>query len=132
MLFAVALAVGLTPGLLPMILSINLARGASAMSKKGVIVKRMASIQNFGSMDILCADKTGTLTENRVTLVQHVDFEGKDSAKVLLFSYLNSHFQTGLRNPLDEAILKHEEIHTRTIISGLTRFLLISSGDDFQ
>jgi P-type Mg2+ transporter len=111
LLFAVALAVGLTPGLLPMILSINLARGASAMSKKGVIVKRMAAIQNFGSMDILCSDKTGTLTENRVTLVKHISFAGRESEKVLQFSYLNSRFQTGLRNPLDEAILKHEEIN---------------------
>ena len=73
LLFAVALAVGMTPGLLPMILSINLSRGATAMSKKGVIVKRLAAIQNFGSMDVLCADKTGTLTENRVTVILHVD-----------------------------------------------------------
>jgi Mg2+-importing ATPase len=112
MLFAVALAVGLTPELLPMILSINLARGAAAMSKKGVIVKRLASIQNFGSMDVLCADKTGTLTENRVTVILHVDMEGKDSEKVFLYSLLNSRYQTGLRSPLDEAILKHEEVNT--------------------
>ncbi len=112
LLFAVALAVGLTPGLLPMILSINLARGATAMSKKGVIVKRLVAIQNFGSMDVLCADKTGTLTENRVTVIQHVDMEDKDSEKVLLFSVLNSRYQTGLRSPLDEAVLKHEEINT--------------------
>ena len=75
LLFSVALAVGLTPGLLPVILSINLSRGANAMSKKGVIVKRLAAIQNFGSMDVLCCDKTGTLTENRVTLIRHVDIE---------------------------------------------------------
>jgi Mg2+-importing ATPase len=112
MLFAVALAVGLTPELLPMILSINLGRGAAAMSKKGVIVKRLASIQNFGSMDVLCADKTGTLTENRVTVILHVDMEGKDSEKVFLYSLLNSRYQTGLRSPLDEAILKHEEVNT--------------------
>lgn len=110
-LFAVALTVGLTPGLLPMILSINLARGATNMSKRGVIVKRLASIQNFGSMDVLCADKTGTLTENRVTVILHVDIEGKDSEKVFLYSFLNSHYQTGLRSPLDEAILKHEEVN---------------------
>ncbi len=109
MLFAVALAVGLTPELLPMILSVNLARGAASMSKKGVIVKRLASIQNFGSIDILCADKTGTLTENRVTVVLHVDMDGKDSEKVLLQSYLNSLYQTGLKSPLDEAILRHEK-----------------------
>ncbi len=112
MLFAVALAVGLTPELLPMILSINLARGAANMSKKGVIVKRLASIQNFGSMDVLCADKTGTLTENRVTVILHVDMEGKDSEKVFLYSLLNSRYQTGLRSPLDEAILRHEEVNT--------------------
>jgi len=112
LLFAVALAVGLTPELLPMILSINLARGAASMSKKGVIVKRLVSIQNFGSMDILCADKTGTLTENKVTVILHVDMEGKDSQKVFLYSLLNSRYQTGLRSPLDEAILRYKEINT--------------------
>jgi Mg2+-importing ATPase len=112
LLFAVALAVGLTPELLPMILSINLSRGSAAMSKKGVIVKRLAAIQNFGSMDVLCADKTGTLTENRVTVILRVDIEGKDSEKVFLYSLLNSRYQTGLRSPLDEAILKHQEVNT--------------------
>jgi Mg2+-importing ATPase len=110
LLFAVALSVGLTPGLLPMILSINLSRGSTNMSKKGVIVKRLAAIQNFGSMDVLCADKTGTLTQNTVTVILHVDFQENDSEKVLLYSFLNSSFQTGLRNPLDEAILKYKEI----------------------
>ncbi len=112
LLFAVALAVGLTPELLPMILSINLGRGSAAMSKKGVIVKRLAAIQNFGSMDVLCADKTGTLTENRVTVILNVDMEGNDSEKVFLYSLLNSRYQTGLRSPLDEAILKHREVNT--------------------
>jgi len=112
LLFAVALAVGLTPELLPMILSINLARGAASMSKKGVIVKRLVSIQNFGSMDILCADKTGTLTENKVSVILHVDMDGKDSQKVFLYSLLNSRYQTGLRSPLDEAILRYKEINT--------------------
>jgi Mg2+-importing ATPase len=110
LLFAVALAVGVTPELLPMILSLNLSRGAIAMSGKGVIVKHLASIQNFGSMDILCADKTGTLTENRITLIRHVDGQGRDSEKVLLFSFLNSSHQTGLKSPLDDAILKFREI----------------------
>lgn len=82
------------------------------MSHKGVIVKRLAAIQNFGSMDVLCCDKTGTLTENRVTLIRHVDLEGRDSDKVLLYSVLNSHFQTGLRSPLDEAILQYKELIT--------------------
>jgi Mg2+-importing ATPase len=110
LLFAVALAVGLTPELLPMIITVNLSRGAIAMSKKGVIVKRLASIENFGSMNVLCTDKTGTLTENKITLVLHVDAEGKDDDKVLLYSYLNSFYQTGLKSPLDEAILVHEKI----------------------
>jgi len=110
LLFAVALAVGLTPELLPMILSVNLSKGAIAMSKRGVIVKRLAAIQNFGSMDVLCTDKTGTLTENRITLVRHIDVDGRDDEKVLLFSFLNSHFQTGLKSPLDEAILRHQNV----------------------
>ena len=80
-----ALAVGLTPGLLPVILSINLSRGATAMAKKGVIVKRLAAIQNFGSMDVLCSDKTGTLTENRVEVIRHVDLDDKESDKVFLY-----------------------------------------------
>ncbi len=109
LLFSVALAVGLTPELLPMIITVNLSKGAMAMSKKGVIVKRLSSIENFGSMNVLCTDKTGTLTENHITLVLHVDAEGKDDNKVLLYSYLNSYYQTGLKSPLDEAILVHEE-----------------------
>ena len=110
LLFAVALAVGLTPELLPMIITLNLSKGALAMAKKDVIVKRLASIQNFGSMDVLCTDKTGTLTENKVTLILHIDLERKDNEKVLLYSFINSNFQTGLRSPLDEAILSHKEI----------------------
>ena len=117
LLFSVALAVGLTPELLPMIIAVNLSRGAIAMSKKGVIVKRLSSIENFGSMNVLCTDKTGTLTENRITLVLHVDAEGKDDNKVLLYSYLNSYHQTGLKSPLDEAILVHE----KTDISGFQK-----------
>ena len=110
LLFAVALAVGLTPELLPMIVSVNLSKGAIAMSKEGVIVKRLAAIQNFGSMDVLCTDKTGTLTENKITLVLHVDVEGNDDEKVLLYSFLNSYYQTGLKSPLDEAILRYKDI----------------------
>jgi P-type Mg2+ transporter len=106
LLFAVALAVGLTPELLPMILTVNLSKGALAMSEKGVIVKHLVSIQNFGSMDTLCTDKTGTLTENRITLVYHVDAERNTSVQVLLYSYLNSFHQTGMKSPLDDAILR--------------------------
>jgi Mg2+-importing ATPase len=113
LLFSVALAVGLTPELLPVILSVNLSKGALAMSKKGVIVKDLASIQNVGNMDVLCTDKTGTLTENKVRLLLHVDLEGNDNAKVLLYTFLNSHYETGLKNPLDEAILEHKEVTDR-------------------
>jgi Mg2+-importing ATPase len=109
LLFAVALAVGLTPELLPMILSVNLSRGAMAMSRKGAIVKYLGAIQNFGSMDVLCTDKTGTLTENRITMVLHIDGAGKESEEVLMLSYLNSSFQTGLKSPLDEAILRFRQ-----------------------
>jgi len=109
LLFAVALAVGLTPELLPMILSITLTQGALAMSRKGVIVKHLEAIQNFGSMDVLCADKTGTLTENKITLILHVDMSGRENEQVLLFSYLNSFFQSGLKSPLDDAIMNHRE-----------------------
>ncbi len=89
-----------------MILTVNLSKGALAMSEKGVIVKHLASIQNFGSMDVLCTDKTGTLTENRITLIYHVDAERNTSEQVLLYSFLNSFHQTGMKSPLDEAILK--------------------------
>lgn len=110
LLFAVALAVGLTPELLPMIITINLSKGAINMSKHDVIVKRLSAIENFGSINVLCTDKTGTLTENRIKLVLNVDVNGEEDEKVLLYSFLNSNFQTGLRSPLDEAILKHKEI----------------------
>lgn len=109
-LFAVALAVGLTPELLPMVVSVTLARGAVSMARKQVIVKRLASIQNLGSMDILCTDKTGTLTEARIVLQQHVDPQGNSSERVLELAYLNSFFETGLKSPLDEAILDHKNI----------------------
>jgi Mg2+-importing ATPase len=113
LLFAVALAVGLTPELLPMIVSVNLSKGAIAMAKKGVIVKRLASIQNFGNMDVLCTDKTGTLTENKIKLVLYVDVNGEENDKVLLYSYLNSYFQTGLKSPLDEAVLAFRNIDVK-------------------
>ncbi len=109
-LFAVALAVGLTPELLPMVVSVTLSRGALHMAKKRVIVKRLASIQNLGSMDVLCTDKTGTLTEAKIRLEQHVDAQGKPSDRVLELAYLNSFFETGLKSPLDDAILDHENI----------------------
>ncbi len=115
LLFAVALAVGLTPELLPMIMSINLSRGAVAMSKKGVIVKRLVSIQNFGNMDVLCTDKTGTLTENKLTLNDYEDLEGKEAPKVLMYAYFNSVFEAGLKSPLDDAVLQYKQFDTTGI-----------------
>ena len=109
-IFAVALAVGLTPELLPMIVSVTLARGAQRMAAKRVIVKQLASIQNLGSMNVLCTDKTGTLTEARIHLERHIDGYGRESKRVLELAYLNSFFETGLKSPLDDAILEHKEI----------------------
>jgi P-type Mg2+ transporter len=109
-LFAVALAVGLTPELLPMIVSVTLARGAQRMAAKRVIVKQLASIQNLGSMDVLCTDKTGTLTEARIHLERYIDGLGQENKRVLELAYLNSFFETGLKSPLDDAILEHKEI----------------------
>jgi Mg2+-importing ATPase len=109
LLFALAIAVGLTPELLPMIVTVNLAKGAMAMAARRLIVKRLNAIQNFGAMDVLCADKTGTLTQDRVVLQYHLDIEGKESNRVLTYAWLNSHFQSGLRNLLDEAVLTHAQ-----------------------
>ena len=109
-LFAIALAVGLTPELLPMVVSVTLARGAMRMAAKRVIVKRLAAIENLGSMDLLCTDKTGTLTEAKITLERHVDLSGRDSERVLLLAYLNSYFEAGLKSPLDQAILAHNHL----------------------
>jgi len=109
-LFAIALAVGLTPELLPMVVTVTLSRGALRMAKRQVIVKQLASIHNLGSMDVLCTDKTGTLTDGRIRLERHVDAQGNDSVQVLQLAYLNSFFETGLKSPLDDAILEHREI----------------------
>ena len=109
-LFALALAVGLTPELLPMVVSVTLAHGALRMAKKQVIVKRLSAIHDLGSMDILCSDKTGTLTEARIALVSEVDLTGADSRNVLQLAYLNAAFETGLKSPLDEAILATKRI----------------------
>jgi P-type Mg2+ transporter len=109
LLFAVALAVGVTPELLPAIISITLSKGAQSMAKKGVIVRQLSAIENFGSMDVLCTDKTGTLTLGVVSLDGALDPNGKPSDLVLQYAYLNSHFQTGLANPLDQAILHQKQ-----------------------
>jgi len=108
--FALSVAVGLTPEMLPMIVTANLARGAVNMSAKKVIVKRLPSIQDLGAMTVLCSDKTGTLTQDKVILERHLDVLGRESEKVLQLAYLNSYYQTGLKNLLDVAVLEHAEL----------------------
>ena len=114
--FALAVAVGLTPEMLPMIVSVCLSKGALAMSRRKVIVKRLNSIQNFGAMDVLCTDKTGTLTEDRVVLVRHCNVAGRETEEALLNGYLISYFQTGLRNLLDRAILDSPDFHGMAVV----------------
>ncbi|MCM8801606.1 MAG: magnesium-translocating P-type ATPase [Candidatus Omnitrophica bacterium] len=109
-LFSLSVAVGLTPQMLPMIVTLNLSKGAIAMSKKEVIVKRLNAIQNFGAMDMLCTDKTGTLTLDKIVLEKHCDVVRNDDEDVLRLAYINSFYQTGLKNILDRAILRHERI----------------------
>lgn len=119
LLFALALAVGLTPQLLPAIITINLAHGAKKMAKKHVIVKRLASIENFGSMNVLCCDKTGTLTTGKIHLQDALDIEGKKSGKALLYGYINAKLQKGYTNPIDEAISQdvQEDLTGWTLVS---------------
>jgi len=109
-LFSLSVAIGLTPEMLPMIVTLNLSKGAIAMSKKDVIVKRLNSIQNFGAMDVLCTDKTGTLTMDKIVLERHCDVVRKEDDDTLRYAYINSFYQTGLKNLLDRAILKHEKL----------------------
>jgi len=116
-LFAISLAVGLTPEFLPMITTVTLGQGALRMSRKKVIVKHLESIQNFGSIDILCSDKTGTLTSGETKLEAYLDLSDKESERVLLFGYLNSSNQTGIKSPLDEAVLRHGPVDS----SGYTK-----------
>ncbi len=110
LLFAMSVAVGLTPEMLPMILTVNLSKGALVMAKKKVIVKRLNSIQNFGAIDILCTDKTGTITQDQIVLERFVDVTNRPSEDVLRYAYMNSYYQTGLRNLLDRSILSHTEL----------------------
>jgi Mg2+-importing ATPase len=107
-LFAIALAVGMTPEMMPMIITITLAQGARRMARKKVLVKQLTAIEDFGSIEILCSDKTGTLTEGEIVLDRHVDVQGQDNEEVLRLIYLNSYFEAGIKSPLDDAILKHE------------------------
>jgi P-type Mg2+ transporter len=109
-LFAIAIAVGLTPEMLPLIVSANLARGAIVMAKHRVIIKRLSAIQNLGAMDVLCIDKTGTLTHNQIVLEGHLDVQGNESDEVLTYGYLNSYFQNGVKHPIDKAILANGEL----------------------
>jgi Mg2+-importing ATPase len=117
-LFALAVAVGLTPEMLPMIVTVNLSKGALMMARKKVIVKRLNAIQNFGATDVLCTDKTGTLTQGKIVLEKHLDVSGNESPRVLHYGYMNSYYQTGLKNLMDEAILDHghleEDLQVKT------------------
>jgi len=143
--FSLAVAVGLTPEMLPMIVSVGLSKGAIAMSRKKVIVKRLNSIQNFGAMDILCTDKTGTLTMDKVILQRHCDVAQENDDNVLLDAYIISHFQTGLKNVLDRAILDHRDLQSEIARKGYTKMdeipfdfsrrimsVVVESGDGFR
>jgi P-type Mg2+ transporter len=109
-LFALSVAVGLTPEMLPLIVTANLAKGAIAMSRRKVVVKRLNAIQNLGAMDVLCTDKTGTLTLDKIVLERHLDLYGEESEEALEYGYLNSRFQTGLKNLMDKAVLEHRNL----------------------
>ena len=110
-MFGLAVAVGLTPEMLPMIVTANLAKGAVTMARHKTIVKRLNAIQNFGAMDVLCTDKTGTLTQDKIVLEKHINVIGEEDEEVLNLAYLNSDYQTGLKNLLDVAILETSELH---------------------
>jgi len=120
-LFALAVAVGLTPEMLPMIVTVNLSKGALSMSKKKVIVKRLNAIQNFGAMDVLCTDKTGTITEGKIVLEKYMDVKGNTSEQVLHYGYMNSYYQTGLKNLMDESILNHVNLNDDLQVDELYR-----------
>lgn len=115
--FSVAIAIGITPLLLPVILSSSLSKGAVKMSKKKTIVKRLDSIQSFGSMNILCTDKTGTLTEDNIVLEKYLDIKGNEDKKILEYVFLNSYFQTGLKGNIDEAVIKRAEKEEINVIA---------------
>lgn len=115
-LFAISVAVGLTPEMLPMIVSANLAKSAVAMSKKKVIVKNLSAIQNFGAMDVLCTDKTGTLTQDKVVLEYPLDIHGNEDDRVMRHAFLNSWHQTGLKNLMDQAVINHVDLGTAAVL----------------
>ena len=120
-IFALAVAVGVAPEMIPTIVAVNLSKGALVLSKKKVIVKHLDSIENFGVMDILCTDKTGTITEGRIVLEKYLDIKGNESNDVLHYAFINSHFQTGLKDLIDEAVLKHEENKEKLNIDNLKK-----------
>ncbi|WP_107090133.1 magnesium-translocating P-type ATPase [Streptomyces sp. WM6372] len=122
-LFGIAVAVGLTPEMLPMVVSANLARGAVAMSQRKVVVKRLNAIQNLGAMDVLCTDKTGTLTEDRIVLDRYLDVHGNEDDEVLEYGYLNSHFQTGLKNLMDQAVINRVDEAEEVVVDA--RFSMV-------
>ncbi|HEV2680477.1 MAG TPA: magnesium-translocating P-type ATPase, partial [Rhodanobacter sp.] len=127
-MFALSVAVGLTPEMLPLIVTANLAKGAMAMSRRKVVVKRLNAIQNFGAMDVLCTDKTGTLTLDKIVLERHLDLYGEESHEALEYGYLNSRFQTGLKNLMDKAVLEHRDLEPTA-----TRFHIVDEIPfDFQ
>lgn len=113
-IFAIAVAVGVTPEMLPMIMSVNLAKGSIRMAKKGVLVKKLSAISDFGSMDILCTDKTGTLTQDRITLIKHLNPLGQDNEAVFERAYVNAYFETSIKSLLDKALLDYKKINTST------------------
>lgn len=115
LIFSIAVAVGITPELLPMIMSVNMSKGSIAMSKKGVIVKRLNAIPNFGSMDILCTDKTGTLTEDKITVVKYIDITGLESPETLRLAYINGLMETGIKSVMDRAILDFKKMNVRQL-----------------
>jgi Mg2+-importing ATPase len=128
LLFALSVAVGLTPEMLPLIVTANLSKGALAMSRRKVVVKRLSAIQNFGAMDVLCTDKTGTLTLDKIVLERHLDLDGEESDEALEYGYLNSRFQTGLKNLMDKAVLEHRDLE-----AAATRYRVIDEIPfDFQ
>lgn len=124
-LFALAVAVGLTPEMLPMIVSANLAKGAVGMAKRKVVVKRLNAIQNFGAMDILCTDKTGTLTQDRIILEHHLNIHGQNDPSVLKLAWLNSYYQSGMKNLMDKAIIRFAEEKTNVKALGLGKYTKI-------
>lgn len=116
LIFSIAVAVGVTPELLPMIMSVNMAKGSINMSKKGVIVKRLNAIPDFGSMDILCTDKTGTLTKDQITLVKYLNLDGQEQDEVFSLAYINGYFETGIKSVLDEAIMRFKKLSLKDVI----------------